>query len=41
MAEIKNSESDMSTKQKAELANEKRREERGQKSNKAELQGTE
>ena len=32
MAEIKNSESDMSTQQKAELDKEKRREERGKKS---------
>ena len=31
MAEIKNSESDMSTQQKAELDKEKRREERGKK----------
>ena len=41
MAEIKNSESDMSTQQKAELDKEKRREERGKKSKKTELQGTE
>ena len=41
MAEIKNSESDMSTQQKAELDEEKRREERGKKSKKAALQGTE
>ena len=43
MAEIKNSESDMSTQQKAELDKEKRkrREERGKKSKKAALQGTE
>ena len=41
MAEIKNSESDMSTQQKAEQDKEKRREERGKKSKKAALQGTE
>lgn len=41
MAEIKNSESDMSTQQKAELDKEKRREERGKKSKKTALQGTE
>ncbi len=41
MAEIKNSESDMSTQQKAEQDKEKRREERGTKSNKTALQGTE
>jgi hypothetical protein len=43
MAEIKNSESDMSTQQKAELGQreKKRREERGKKSKKAALQGTE
>ena len=41
MAEIKNSESDMSTQQKAELDKEKRREERRKKSKKAALQGTE
>ena len=40
MAEIKNSESDMSTQQKAELDKE-RREERGKKSKKTALQGTE
>ena len=34
MAEIKNSESDMSTQQKAELDKEKRREERGKKEQK-------
>ena len=38
MAEIKNSESDMSTQQKAELDKEKRREERGKKSKKTALQ---
>ncbi len=41
MAEIKNSESDMSTQQKAEQDTDKRREERGKKSKKAALQGTE
>ena len=45
MAEIKNSESDMSTQQKAELDKEKRREERGKKeqkrAKKTALQGTE
>ena len=41
MAEIKNSESDMSTQQKAELDKEKRRKERGKKSKKTALQGTE
>ncbi len=42
MAEIKNSESDMSTQQKAELDKEKRKEkERGKKSKKTALQGTE
>ena len=41
MAEIKNSESDMSTQQKAELDKEKRREERDKKKKKAALQGTE
>ena len=41
MAEIKNSESDMSTQQKAEMDKEKRREERGKKSKKTALQGTE
>ena len=41
MAEIKNSESDMSTQQKAEQDKEKRREERGKKSKKTALQGTE
>jgi len=41
MAEIKNSESDMSTQQKAELDKEKRREERCKKSKKTALQGTE
>ena len=42
MAEIKNSESDMSTQQKAELDKEKRREEKRQKrAKKAALQGTE
>ena len=41
MAEIKNSESDMSTQQKAELDKEKRREESGKKSKKTALQGTE
>ena len=41
MAEIKNSEADMSTQQKAEQDKEKRREERGKKSKKAALQGTE
>ena len=38
MAEIKNSESDMSTQQKAEQDKEKRREERGKKSKKTALQ---
>ena len=41
MAEIKNSESDMSTQQKAEQDKEKRREERGKKNKKTALQGTE
>ena len=41
MAEIKNSESDISTQQKAEQDKEKRREERGKKSKKTALQGTE
>lgn len=42
MAEIKNSESDMSTQQKAELDKEKRKKRRKrQKSKKAALQGTE
>ena len=41
MAEIKNSESDMSPQQKAEQDKEKRREDRGKKSKKTALQGTE
>ena len=41
MAEIKNSESDMSTQQKAELDKEKRREKKKKKSKKTALQGTE
>ena len=41
MAEVNNLETDMSSQQKAELDKEKRREERGKKSKKAALQGTE
>ena len=41
MAEVNNLETDMSSQQKAELDKEKRREERGKKSKKTALQGTE
>ena len=41
MAEVNNLETDMSSQQKAELDKEKSKEERGKKSKKAALQGTE